>query len=77
MVILTETTLEFEEETSFDPLAEMAHEAILLVVPDQTGKNRTFRLKIDAIQKNAAVLRNTTTGLCLKLIGGQWVWVPC
>ena len=77
MAILTETTLEFEEEASSDPLAEMAPGTILMVVADQTGKKQIFLLKSDAIQENAAVLRNTTTGLCYKFINGKWVWVPC
>jgi len=77
MAIITTTTLEFEEETVSENLAEIAPNAILMMVADQTGEKQVFRLNTDGIQENQTILRNTETGMCYKLINGQWVWVPC
>ena len=77
MAILTATTLEFEEEVSSGNLAEIAPNTILMIVVDGAGKKQVLRLNTDGIKENETLLRNTTTGMCLKFIGGQWVWVPC
>ena len=77
MAIIATTTLEFEEETVSENLAEIAPNAILMMVADQTGEKQVFRLNTDGIQENQTILRNTETGMCYKLINGQWVWVPC
>ena len=77
MAILTAKTLEFEEGVSSDILAEIAPNTILMVISDEAGKKQILRLNTDAIKENETILCNTTTGLCLKLINGQWVWVPC
>ena len=77
MAILTATTLEFEEEASSDNPAEITSNAILMVMVDRTGKKQILRLNTAAIKEKETLLRNTTTGMCLKLIGGQWVWVAC
>ena len=76
-IIITTTTLEFEEEASSENLAEIASNTILMVMTDGTGKKQVLRLKTDAIQENDVLLRNTTTDLCYKFINGQWIWVPC
>ena len=77
MAILTATTLEFEEEVSSDNPAEIAPNTILMVISDGAGTKQVLRLNTDAIKENEAVLRNTATGMCLKFINGQWVWVAC
>lgn len=77
MAILTATTLEFEEEASSGKPAEIIPNTILMIVVDGAGKKRVLRLKTDAIQENETLLRNTTTGLCYRLINGVWKWVPC
>ncbi len=77
MAILTATTLEFEEEASSGNLAEIVPNTILMMVVDGTGKKQVLRLNTAAIQENETILRNTATGLCWKLINGQWAWVPC
>ncbi len=70
-------TLVFEEEALFGNLAEIAPNTILMAVVDGAGEKQVFRLNTDGIKESETVLCNTETGLCLRLIDGQWVWVPC
>ena len=77
MTILTVTTLELEEEASFENLAEIKPNTILMVITDGTGKKQILRLNTAAIKENETILRNTTTGMCYRLVNGVWQWVPC
>ena len=77
MAIFTATTLEFEEEASSGNLAEITPNTILMIVVDGTGKKQILRLNTDAIKENETLLRNTTTGMCYRLVNGVWTWVPC
>ena len=77
MATFKTAALAFEEDASFGNLAEIAPNTILMIVVDGAGKKQTLRLNADGIKENETILRNTATGMCFKLINGQWIWVPC
>lgn len=77
MATFKTAVLEFEEDTPFDDLTQIGPNAVLMIVSDGAGKKQFLRLNTDAIKENETVLCNTQAGMCLKLIDGQWVWVPC
>lgn len=53
---------------------------ILVIVSDDTGDKKILDLDLKnptAIPQDQIILRNSTAGLCFKLINGKWQWVPC
>ncbi|MDQ5908861.1 MAG: hypothetical protein QG599_954 [Pseudomonadota bacterium] len=73
MALLTATTLKFEEKTLLENLTQPSPNSVVMMVVDGVGTKQFFRLNTDGIQENETILCNTTTGICLKYINGQWV----
>lgn len=69
--------LQFEEDVSLENLTGFGPNPVMMMVVDEAGTKLALRLSADEIKENETILCNTTTGMCLKLIDGQWVWVPC
>lgn len=69
--------LPFEEDISLENLTQPSPNSVVMMVVDGAGTKQFFRLNTDGIQENETILCNTTAGMCLKYINGQWVWVPC
>ncbi len=67
----------FEEDTSLENLTQSDPNSLVMMVMDGAGKKQFFRLNTSAIEENQTILCNTQDGMCLKLINGVWMWVPC
>ncbi|CDH46210.1 hypothetical protein [Candidatus Contendibacter odensensis] len=73
----TTTTLELEEDTPFENLTQIGSNTVLMIVSDGVGNKLFLKLNTDAIKENQTIICNTEADLCLKLINGVWMWVPC
>jgi hypothetical protein len=70
-------SLPFEEDASLENLTQAGPNSVVMMVVDGAGTKQFFRLNTSAIEENQTILCNTQDGMCLKLIDGKWVWVPC
>lgn len=67
--------LEIEENSSSVDLQGIAPNTILVIASDGAGKIKMLVPKPGETLDDAMI--TGTTGLCRKLIGGVWQWVPC
>jgi hypothetical protein len=56
-------------------LGNIPPKTFLIIVSDDVGGKKILSLDPNAIHQDQLVLRNTTTGLCFRPIGGVWQWV--
>ncbi len=67
--------LEIEENSSSVDLQGIAPNTILVIASDGAGNMKILAPKPGATLNDKMI--TGTAGLCRRLIGGVWQWVPC
>lgn len=69
--------LQDDSDNALVDLNKVGPNTLLMITSDFEGNKKVLKIDAGAIRPDQTVLRNSTDGLCYKLINGVWRWVPC